>query len=221
MKKKCLFLMVLTFVILSIITMFHITAIAATGGNCGVDVTWELSDDGILTISGTGDMELYDLPSVPPPWNDIKESVKSIIVTDGVTSISSDAFSGCANLTDVTIGGTVAKIGAAAFEECSQLVDVNIIDGLISIGMGAFRYCVSLKEIIIPSTVTKIDDNVFSGCDILTDISVDPNNKNYSSVDGNLYNKDKTVFINCAPGKSDTNLIIPDSVKKIGYASFE
>lgn len=78
--------------------------------------------------------------------------------------------------------------------------------------------CTELKSITIPKSVTFIADNAFCGRDI-EHISVDENNQNYSSVDGVLFNKDKTVLISCPSGKSD-NVSIPESVTSIDDNAF-
>ncbi|GHT48325.1 hypothetical protein AGMMS49965_26510 [Bacteroidia bacterium] len=55
-----------------------------------------LTDDGVLTVSGTGAMANY-----PSPWNGT--SIKTLVINEGVTSIGDGAFSGCSRLTSVTI----------------------------------------------------------------------------------------------------------------------
>jgi hypothetical protein len=68
--------------------------------------------------------------------------------------------------------------------------------------------------------VTSIGDRAFVGCTSLTSITVDPNNRNYCSIDGNLYTKDQKTLIQYAIGKTDTTFVIPDSVTSIGNYTF-
>ncbi len=85
---------------------------------------------------------------------------------------------------------------------------------------GAFAGCSSLESITIPSSVTSIGYGVFSCCSSLTEIVVDENNPNYSSLDGNLYDKHKTALIQYAGGKTATSFVIPNSVTSIGDSAF-
>jgi hypothetical protein len=86
----------------------------------------------------------------------------------------------------------------------------------------SFEDCgTAVKSVSIPETVTEIYTTVFCGCKKLSNISVDSNNSAYCSVDGNLYNKDKTELLNYAIGKTDKSFTIPDSVKAIGEYAFD
>lgn len=98
------------------------------------------------------------------------------------------------------------------------------------IGTSAFMGCSLLKTISIPNSVESISkpnnpfytqaiDNPFAGCSKLSSVSVGSGNKNYISVDGVLYNKDKTQLICCPAAKSGA-LNIPASAESICYNAF-
>lgn len=87
-------------------------------GMCGDDLEWTLTEDGMLTISGTGVMNDY----ISAPW--YGKNVKSVVIEDGVTSIGNSAFYDCTSLTTVTMTGDVANIGSNAFENCNSIRDV-------------------------------------------------------------------------------------------------
>ena len=158
----------------------------ANSGTCGDNVTWSLSDDGVLTISGTGDMENYSYYDNCAPWYSVRSQVKSVIIERGVTSIGDYAFSGCSALTGVTIPGSVTSIGDYAFSGCSALTSVTIPDGVTYIGYWAFSDCDSLTSVTIPGSVTKIGGSVFYDCDALTDIYYDGYGIDWLKVDGSL-----------------------------------
>ena len=74
------------------------------------NVTWKLDEaTGTLTIGGTGDMKDYS--SSYAPWYDKRDSIKSVVIENSVTSIGEDAFYNCSDLTSVTIGNSVTSIG--------------------------------------------------------------------------------------------------------------
>ena len=169
---------------------------SAQSGTCGYgnNLTWTLSN-GTLTISGTGAMKNYYGYS-RSPWYDYRSSIKSVIINDGVISIGNEAFDECTSLTSITIPNSVT-----------------------SIGDNAFGYCTSLTSVTIPNSVTSIGSHAFNGCKSLTSINVDSNNPNYSSVDGVLFNKDKTTLIQC-PCRKQGAYTIPNSVTSIGEQAF-
>ena len=161
-------------------------------GSCGENVTWTLTADGTLTISGTGAMTDYTYDS-RSPWYSCRTYIKrvvmqqgvtsigdhafwdcsgltSVTIPDGVTSIGGDAFSGCAALTSVTIPGSVTSIGGGAFSGCTSLTSVAIPSSVTEIGGSAFSGCTGLTSVTIPDSVTSIDGYAFSGCDSLTDV---------------------------------------------------
>ena len=92
--------------------------------------------------------------------------------TYNVTCIDSEAFRGCSNLTDVTIGNKVNSIEWAAFYGCSGLTSVSIPNSMTTIAGYAFYNCVELASVIIPNSVTSIDEYAFSGCSGLTSITI-------------------------------------------------
>ena len=147
-------------------------------------------------------------------------SLKSVTIPGSVTSIDGCAFSGCESLISVTIPNSVTEIGSSAFSGCANLTSITIPGSVTSIGKYAFSGCESLISVTIPKSVTKISYNVFNGCTSLTAINVATENQNYVSVNGVLYNIDKTVLICYPAGKKDKNYKIPDGVTSIGSFAF-
>jgi len=141
-------------------------------------------------------------------------SLISIIIPTSITSIDFNTFSNCTKLKTVTIPSSVTSIGSDAFEDCSSLTSINIPSSVTIIGDYAFKGCVGLASISIPSSVTTIG-NCFCNCDIIVDV----NNLKYSSVDGILFNKLKTILISC-PNSKTGNYTIPSSVTYIGENAF-
>ena len=143
------------------------------------------------------------------------------VIPNSVTSIGRYAFSGCRSLTSITIPDSVTSIGDYAFDNCESLTSVTIPNSVTSIGNYAFENCESLASVTIPDSVTSIGSSAFFDCVSLKSIEVSGNNKNYSSLDGVLFNKDKTELITYPAGKTDSEYVIPNSVTSIDYSAFE
>ena len=120
---------------------------------------------------------------------------------------------------EYTIPDSVKEIGNDTFRDCTGLTSIDIPAGVTEIGHSAFSDCTGLKNITIPDSVTKIGNHAFSGCTRLTGIDVDESNPHYSSINGGLFNKEKTEIISYPAGKMG-EYTIPDSVKEIGNDTF-
>lgn len=116
------------------------------------------------------------------------KSMGGVIFNEFVTNIGFYAFSGCTNITSLTIPSTIsamgrnsfaycynlknvsigsAYIGEYAFYQCGGLSSVDISDSVKTIGSYTFSYCTNLSDITLPATVSKIGDNAFYRCDRL------------------------------------------------------
>ena len=218
--KKILSLLLSLAMLLTITSGLNLTAYAAVKtGKCGDNVTYLLdTSTGVLTISGTGKMTDYHDYDSTPFYKDTK--IKVITIDFGVTSIGDYAFRGCTSLTSITIPNSVTSIGGDAFYGCTSLTSITIPNSVTSIGGDAFYGCTSLTSVTIGNSVTSIGGNPFSGCKSLLSIEVSDNNKNYSSFDGILFNKNKSELIAYPAGKTDSEYAIPNSVTSIGSYAF-
>ena len=153
--------------ILLIALLMGLSANAEKSGSCGPNLKWHLTDDGVLTITGNGEMDDYYIFS---PWRD--SDVKRIIIGNRVTTIGQTAFSGCSSLTSVTIPNSVTTIGGWAFSICSSLTSVTIPNSVTTIGDNAFMGCSSLTSVTIPNSVTTIGSEAFSDCTNLQKVNI-------------------------------------------------
>ena len=140
-------------------------------------------------------------------------------VSEGVTNMGIATFSYCENLESVVLGEGIEKISSSLFNGCASLSDINIPASVTEIDGSAFEGCASLASINIPANVTNIVEYAFYGCKNLASINVDDKNTTYASVDGVLYNKEKTILIQ-APGKLQGVFTIPSGVTNIASGAF-
>ena len=133
-------------------------------GQCGDDVYWTLYDNGILYISGQGDM--YDFQNNSPFY---QRDIKTIVIKYGVTSIGKRAFHFCQSFTDITIPESVISIGDQAFSYCENLTSVVIPNGVTQLIFWTFMSCTSLKSITLPKSLTSISD-AFELCSSLESV---------------------------------------------------
>ncbi len=138
-----------------------------------------------------------------------------VTITDCDTSLSGDIV-----LPSKIEGKPVTSIGDSAFSSCDSLTSIAIPDSVTSIGWYTFSGCKGLASITIPNSVTSIGSWAFDGCKKLTQINVDTANTKFSSVNGVLFNKEKTELIRYPEGKADTSYSIPSSVTSIGNDAF-
>ena len=124
--------------------------------------SWNINDDGVLTISGTGDVSFGN--ENYQDWANIRNNITSIVVNEGITSIGDFAFRHVKFATSVSIPSTVKSIGRSAFDGCTAIKRITLPDNLETIGYSAFNGCSSLEEIVIPENVTQLDTYVFQGC---------------------------------------------------------
>jgi len=172
----------------------------------------------------------------------------SIIIPSSVTSIGMSTFWNCSGLTSITIPASVTSIGSYAFSGYhdtawldnqpdglvyagkvlytykgtmpANTVINNIRADTVAIAGSAFSGCTGLTNVTIPRSVTSIGIYAFGSCSSLANITVDEQNTAYSSVEGVLFNKFRSILIKYPEGKQDDIYSIPSTVTTIGQYAF-
>ena len=217
MRKKFLMLVFTLVMLMSFVPVVSYAEVEDSGmfGADGNNLTWTYDDAGVLTISGTGQMEnMY----TDIPWDEYRSEINKIIIQNGVTNIGEMAFSNMSMLEIVTIPDSVTEIGDYAFSDCGSLAAAALPVNLKKIGYGAFRYCAITGEVNIPANVAEIGEEAFSGCRI-TAFNVTDQNTSYMSDSGVLYNAEKTTLI-AYPQEKEGAYEIPEGVTKINNNVF-
>ncbi|MCL2013986.1 MAG: leucine-rich repeat protein [Oscillospiraceae bacterium] len=137
-----------------------------------------------------------------------------------IVRIGEGVFSGDEFLESVVLPASVKSIGMGAFEDCELLVSVTLPNGLNEIESSVFAGCVNLLNIKIPGGVTVLGNAVFADCESLISIEVEPQNSYYSSSDGVLFNKNKSILIFYPPGKTADFYTVPNTVQIIDIIAF-
>ena len=212
------------------------------------NIKWQLSSDSILTISGTGELDLdYYLYEFKEAYS---SRIKTIIIEDGITSIGyrcfedfqslenvsfpktlinieHSAFAGCIKLKELIFPEPLTTIGESAFEECTALTSINIPESVTTIGDGAFSRCTKLKEVTLPESLTSIGDWAFGDCNGLKTITIKADIKDLYYVFRDCYNVESLFII----GKNTTipdglkfssvvSITLGDKITEIGYDAF-
>ena len=195
------------------------TTITVTADNV-TDGISKLSKGGNHTVKVTGEITADTISSIKTALNNNNSAKVNLDLSDttGLTFIGENAFSGCSNLTSVTIPDSITSVDYNAFLICNNIENLVTGNGLTS--LDNLPITSALKSITIGSGINSINERTFNSCNNLTIFKVDENNQNYSvSEDGKiLFNKDKTTLITCSSAANDVT--IPDSVTTVNSGAF-
>ena len=223
-------------------SMFSHTAFASATtiaeGTAGESVTWVLTDDGVLTISGTGEMntEWYS-----PPWEEYSESITEVVVEEGITKISDSAFCYAENLVTVSISSTVTYVTGYTFDSCDMLEEINVaeentayksVDGILFtedektlVMYPANKNC---DKYTIPSSVTTIGEMAFESNQGINTVII-PDTVTVMEISAFTDSAISTIIVgngidtiprSCFSYSGTDSIILSDSVKTINYAAF-
>ena len=176
-------------------------------GACGDESFWVLSNDGTLSVRGSGAVtdSAYGVQQ--------RSLVSRLVVEDGITSIgdkftiSSYSYSGFENISSVTFADSVEELPAGMLRDCSSLQKIDLPSGIKAIPDKFLYGCTSLGSVQIPDAVTKIGEESFYGCSSLQSVSFG------SSVD----TIGAESFAKCA---SLAAISLPKTVASIGEKAF-
>lgn len=224
MKKRLLSILL---VLLTALTLLPLGALADDNNKCGENLTWKFAD-GILTISGTGDMYDYSEDYLAP-WNEHCLEITNVTISGGVTSIGSYAFCYC-SVKSITLPFGLKHIGISAFFYCPNIQQIKIPDSVEYIDPYAFSCCKGLHTVQLPASLTLISEELFAECDNLRNLSIPDT---VTEIGANAFLRctafileklpagiksiGDTAFANCGNIES---LALPGTLESIGEAAF-
>lgn len=143
-------------------------------GTCGAEgdgsnVTWVLTTDGTMILSGTGAVAAYDSRK-DTPWGDYNYQILRVEVQKGITSVS--GFCSCYELQEVSLPEGLISIGKLTFMDCQKLQEIRLPKSLKTLGEGTFASCFALTEIEFPEGLETIGDGVLYHCLSLTSVVI-------------------------------------------------
>lgn len=189
-----------------------------------VKLSNNLTEIGIYTFLGCTSLAEIDMPDsvTEIDWSAFKDctSLSKVKLSNNLTKIENRVFSGCTSLKEIAIPDGVTEIDYSAFSGCTSLQEITIPDSVTTVYDTAFSNCTSLESITIGSGVENLGNGWIDSCRRLANIIVSPENKTYSSVDGVLFNKDKSELLAYPIGNKRSSYTIPDGVEKIGKKAF-
>ena len=202
-------------------------------GNCGAEgdgsnVTWVLTTDGTLILSGTGAVAAYEKRK-DTPWGDYNDQILQLEVQKGITSVSGLCscyklrevslpeglisigkltFMDCWELQEIRLPKSLKTLGEGTFASCFALTEIEFPEGLETIGDGVLYHCLSLTSVVIPASVTEMGDRPFSGDWALKTVEIK----------GNVPRLSNYSFHEC---KALQEVLITGSVGTIGDDAFK
>ncbi|MGN0519042.1 MAG: leucine-rich repeat protein [Acutalibacteraceae bacterium] len=169
-----------TSVLLSLLMVIGLFSAVPTAYAAGIldgtldgGITYELDDEGTLTITGSGEMPDFDLATYAP-WYSNRYNVKKIVISEGITSIGKYNFTNLYYVTDLTMPGTIKTIGYGAFMNCIGLPEIVIPDSVVSIADRAFMNNTELHhkatKIVLGANLVSIGTSAFYELRYVTEI---------------------------------------------------
>lgn len=161
---------------------FRMAAIIASG--TWGDLTWTLDEDGLLRISGNGEMLPFNYDDMTSAWHSYSSDIHSVVLGSGVTSIGTFAFNNCSNIESIAFSKDVASIGWWALDGCSSLLNFEVDEAnLVYCDLDGVLFSKSLDTIVrypsarsgsyvIPEGVSVIGGSAFYECKNLTGITI-------------------------------------------------
>ena len=189
----------------------------APTGQCGENVYWTFDKDtGLLTISGSGNMDNYNNESSPFYSCPL---IKTVVIENEVTSVGYSAFSGCIGLTSITIPDSVTSIDEDAFSDCTGLKELTMPCS-VKYKYTSFSECSNIEKITLTKGTGKMNDYdkiSYIYVHVFTPWYISKDNIKEIILEDGITSIGNYAFSGCT---GLTSITIPDGVTSIGNYAF-
>jgi len=103
----------------------------------------------------------FEFPQNPSGNFRFINTLTSVVIPNGVTSISDSAFYSCRSLASITIPDSVTSIEADAFAQCNGFTSITIPNSVTSIGERAFNGGGYQSITVLATTPPTLGNNAF------------------------------------------------------------
>lgn len=162
----------------------------------------------------------------PAPWWEFRQDIRSVTISEGVTSVGDLAFYDCQSLTGVTLPDSLRSIGEIAFAQCMALTNVYAGNALEMIGRSAFEECTGLQDFAFPAALTTLGERAFYRCAALRSVTLPENATDLgygafayctslvqATIRGSITVLPDWIFYGC---ESLSTLVLPESLEALG-----
>lgn len=216
-------LLIPALILLTLSLSISVSAAEHASGTCGENLTWTLSADGVMTISGTG--EMYDYKNNEQPWTGYDTLIRKVVLEDTVERIGKYAFYYCNYLTEAVLGTGTTSIGDFAFNSCPALQTLTVGDDTSAVGSCFFN--TNITTVILRDSVTALNSNIRNLDTIEVFVADNSDGIGYFTRDSVLYLKEKkgdtfvtTIVKQPEATKLTGTFTVPDDVTVIGEHAF-
>lgn len=168
MKNKFISVLLIVFILMQ-------SVVFAKTGSMNENISWDFNE-GVLKISGHGEMPDYKNAD-ENPLKDIKDEVKKIVISEGITHIGNWNFADFKNAEEIIFPNSLEVVGERAFYNCSSIRILTLPEGVKEIKEGAFNSATSIVRINLPKSLEKIKNSAFMNLPKLSAITIPQNVK--------------------------------------------
>lgn len=229
MKKRVWSILLTLCMVFALLPAAASAANVLYSGTCGEHATYVVTDDGVMTISGTGTVTFYQADDqalealaaaetivIEEGVTEIGEhgfavqafKAECVVLPDSLTVIKNTAFSWCETLKEVVFGSGLIRICYDAFNHCTGLTELDFPDSLQDIQNAAFCECSGLQELYIPGSVRTVGIRAFADCMGLQ----------FAYLDDGVQSVNDYAFARCGFLES---VVLPDSITNLGVHVFD
>ena len=214
-SKMKIWRIILTMLLMSFVCCGQAQADIASG-SAGEEILWSLSETGVLTVSGQGEIGNYSMEYsenikdyiTTAPWGKYMEQISSVVIQPGIISVGEKAFSKLIYLKQVTLPDTLVRVENYAFQGSFQIEEILIPDSVTYIGDHAFANLSHLKSFHFPAQLVSLGISAFYNCRMLESVVLP---------DGFLRMGD-SCFVNCVSLK---RVFVPSTIQFVGQKAFD